>query len=234
MSLTDKQRRFAEEYLVDLNATQAAIRAGYSEATASEQGYQLLQNTSVSAAIVAAQAARSERTEITADKVLRHWWAIATADANELSQHRRVNCRRCWGVEHAYQWTDDEYRIACEEAVEKETGEPDDRGGFGFDRTRVPHPDCPECAGEGEGDVHFADTRKLEGAARLLYAGVKRTKDGLEVKTRDQDKAMENVARHLGMFVDKLEAKIAHSYSEISDEELEREIELLAAKTAKH
>lgn len=226
---TDKQQRFVEEYLVDLNATQAAIRAGYSEKTAAEQGYQLLQNPSVSAAIVAAQAARSARTEITADKVLQHWWAIATADANEISQHRRVNCRHCWGEGFAYQWREDEYFTACETAQKADKELPDDRGGFGFDGTRAPHPDCPDCSGEGMSDVHFADTRKLKGGARLLYAGVKQTKDGLEVKTHDQGKAMELVARHLGMFVDKLVADVKHSYSEIGDDELEREIAGLLA-----
>ena len=46
-----KQKRFADEYLIDLNATQAAIRAGYSEATASEIGYKLVHNSSVAAYI---------------------------------------------------------------------------------------------------------------------------------------------------------------------------------------
>ena len=67
MALTDKQKRFVEDYLVDLNATQAAVRAGYSAKTAEQQAYQLLQKTSVSEAIAAAQAARSERTELTQD-----------------------------------------------------------------------------------------------------------------------------------------------------------------------
>ena len=70
MALTDKQKRFVEDYLVDLNATQAAVRAGYSAKTAEQQAYQLLQKTSVSEAIAAAQAARSERTELTQDWVL--------------------------------------------------------------------------------------------------------------------------------------------------------------------
>ena len=67
MALTDKQKRFVEDYLVDLNATQAAVRAGYSAKTAEQQAYQILQKTSVSEAIAAAQAARSERTELTQD-----------------------------------------------------------------------------------------------------------------------------------------------------------------------
>ena len=69
-SLTPKQQRFVEEYLVDLNATQAAIRAGYSERTANEQGARLLANVSVAKAVQSAMDVRSERTAITADYVL--------------------------------------------------------------------------------------------------------------------------------------------------------------------
>src|SRR5690554_2819403 len=70
-ALTAKQERFVSEYLVDLNATQAAIRAGYSRRTAEQQGFQLLKKTSVATAIAEAKAARSERTKIDADYVLR-------------------------------------------------------------------------------------------------------------------------------------------------------------------
>lgn len=68
--LTAKQQRFVEEYLIDLNATQAAIRAGYSEKTAQEQSSRLLSNVMVQAAIQEAQNKRAERTEITQDYVL--------------------------------------------------------------------------------------------------------------------------------------------------------------------
>ena len=68
--LTAKQSVFVQEYLIDLNATQAAIRAGYSENSAMEQGYQLLQKTSVVDAIRLAQDERSARLEIEADWVL--------------------------------------------------------------------------------------------------------------------------------------------------------------------
>lgn len=69
--LRERQKRFVEEYLVDLNATQAAIRAGYSEKTAMEQGYQLLQKTSVQKAIKEAQNKRLERIQISQDEVIR-------------------------------------------------------------------------------------------------------------------------------------------------------------------
>ncbi len=68
--LTAKQERFVEEYLIDLNATQAAIKAGYSEKTARSVGSENLTKPDVAAAIVAAQKNRSERTEITQDYVL--------------------------------------------------------------------------------------------------------------------------------------------------------------------
>lgn len=68
--MNDRQRRFAEEYLVDLNATQAAIRAGYSKKTAYSIGQQLLKKIEIQEAIEEGQAARSERTEITQDYVL--------------------------------------------------------------------------------------------------------------------------------------------------------------------
>ena len=70
MTLRAKQQRFVEEYLVDLNATQAAIRSGYSKKTAEQQGNRLLGNAKVAADIASSQASRSERTGITQDYVL--------------------------------------------------------------------------------------------------------------------------------------------------------------------
>ena len=70
MKLTPKQARFIEEYLVDLNATQAAIRAGYSARTANRIGPENLSKPVIAEAIQIAQLARSERTQITVDKVL--------------------------------------------------------------------------------------------------------------------------------------------------------------------
>lgn len=81
--LNAKQQRFVEEYLVDLNATQAAIRAGYSAKTANEQGARLLANVSVAAAVSEAQQARSERTEITQDMVLRELGKIGFANMQD-------------------------------------------------------------------------------------------------------------------------------------------------------
>ena len=69
--LTDKQAAFVRQYLVDLNATQAAIRAGYSERTANAQAGRLLANVGIREAIENAQAKRARRVEIKAEDVLR-------------------------------------------------------------------------------------------------------------------------------------------------------------------
>ena len=82
--MTPKQQRFVEEYLIDLNATQAAIRAGYSARTANEQGARLLAQVSVRSQIEAAQKERSERTKIDADWVLTQLAAEKTADLADL------------------------------------------------------------------------------------------------------------------------------------------------------
>jgi phage terminase small subunit len=205
--MTPKQQRFVEEYLIDLNATQAAIRAGYSKRTAYSIGEELLGKPAVAEALSAAREARSQRTEITADAVLRRWWDLANADPNDLIQFRRTCCRNCHGEGHAYQWIDaEEFAHALLGAKDAEAGQlPTDTGGYGFDRRNDPHPDCPKCFGEGRGDIHALDTRRLTGGAQLLYAGAKLTRDGFEIKLHDQGKALENVARHLGMFNDKLQ-----------------------------
>jgi phage terminase small subunit len=84
MALTPKQARFAAEYLIDLNATQAAIRAGYSAKTAYSQGERLLRHVEVAQAIQAGQQARAVRTEITQDRVLQELARIAFFDIRQL------------------------------------------------------------------------------------------------------------------------------------------------------
>lgn len=78
--LNEKQARFVEEYLVDLNATQAAIRAGYSEKTARTQGQRLLTNADIQAAVSEAQKTRSARTQITQDRVIQEIARLGLSD----------------------------------------------------------------------------------------------------------------------------------------------------------
>lgn len=84
MALTPKQKRFVAEYLLDLNATAAAKRAGYSEKTACEQAARLLANVKVQTAVQEAEQARQERTEITQDMVLREMSKLAFFDIRKM------------------------------------------------------------------------------------------------------------------------------------------------------
>lgn len=88
--LTPKQQRFVDEYLIDLNATQAAIRAGYSPKTAGQIGEQNLKKLEIQAAIQKAQAERSERTLVTQDMVIKGLLTEAESQGDGSSHSARV------------------------------------------------------------------------------------------------------------------------------------------------
>jgi phage terminase small subunit len=93
--MTPRQQRFVDEYLLDLNATQAAVRAGYSARTAEQQGPRLLGNVEIAAAVQAAQQVRSERLQITQDTVLSGLLHEATLTGEGSSHAARVSA---WGL----------------------------------------------------------------------------------------------------------------------------------------
>lgn len=84
MNLNDKQKRFVDEYLVDLNATKAAERAGYSKKTGYSHGQRLLKNVEIQKAIEKAQKNLSERTQITQERVLQEYAKIAFFDPKRM------------------------------------------------------------------------------------------------------------------------------------------------------
>lgn len=84
MALTKKQKLFVEEYLIDLNATQAAIRAGYSPASAKEIGSENLTKPDIASRINKAMAERSRRTGVNADRVIRELAKIAFINPSDL------------------------------------------------------------------------------------------------------------------------------------------------------
>ena len=165
--------RFIDEYLVDGNGSAAYKRAGYKATgnSAEVNARRLLRNARVAAEIARRQAEVSEAIGVSAQRVLQEAWNIATADANDLVQYQRVCCGACWGAP----------------ASQK-------------DRARDPNPACDECGGEGYGRVFAQDTRKLNPVARSLYAGVKVTKDGFEVKMHSKEAALEKLFKHLGLY----------------------------------
>ncbi|CAH3424606.1 terminase small subunit [Enterobacter hormaechei] len=227
--LTAQQRRFVAEYLKDGNATQAAIRAGYSKKSAEQIGYQLLQKTSVAQAIAQQQKASIARTLSGADEVLAQMWQLATFDANQLSQYRRGACRYCWGFGHQYQWRDmvefEEKRL---EATERDKREPVDVGGYGYDHTREPNPGCPRCNGDGIGQPYFPDTRKLPPVSRLAYSGVKVGKNGVEITAISRERMFEAVMKRLGL----ADSEFAQRLQQIEIDRRQLEVEKLRKELA--
>jgi phage terminase small subunit len=98
MALTEKQRRFCDEYLIDLNASDAARRAGYSQKTSKESAAQLLTNINVQAYITSKIKIRSERVNITQDYVLstiaatiercRQAEPVRDSEGNEIGEYK--------------------------------------------------------------------------------------------------------------------------------------------------
>lgn len=84
--LTPKQQRFVEEYLLDLNATQAAIRAGYSKKTADQQASRLLANVKVAKAIAQRRQKLTQKLEITQERVLREYAKLAFSDIRQVAK----------------------------------------------------------------------------------------------------------------------------------------------------
>lgn len=148
-----------------------------------------------------------ERTEEAADRLIQQLQYAAYGDINELIEYRREACRYCHGEDHLYQFTPAEYRRA-EKQAETEGEGFDPLGGIDFDPRKEPHPDCPECHGDGEGRVFFKDTRKLGPAGQALYAGAKVGPAGVEIKTASQERARELLARILKLFEEKTEVTV--------------------------
>jgi hypothetical protein len=218
--LTPRQQRFVERYAETLNGAKAAVEAGYSRRSAKEEAARLLTKDNVRAAIREHQKRLADATFVEAAHVIRDLASIAFADVNELMAITRNCCRYCYGRAGAYQWADpgefsealaafrreiaslppEQHALAMEAA-------PEAVGGYGFDSRREPHADCPRCRGDGVEVVWRADTTRLTGSARRLYAGFRQTKDGVNILLRDQDRALEMLGRHLGMFADRLQLR---------------------------
>jgi phage terminase small subunit len=86
--LNPKQARFVQEYLVDLNATQAAIRAGYSKKTANQIASRLLANVKISAAIAESRSALAQRHNVTVDRIVSE---LALLGFSNMQDYMRAN-----------------------------------------------------------------------------------------------------------------------------------------------
>lgn len=149
LKLTPKQEQFCQEYLIDLNGTQAAIRAGYSPKTAKEQASYLLTNINIKNRVAELKAVRQSRVEITQDRVLQEYARLAFHDPRKFFDESG-------NLKNVTELDDDTAAALAGMDVSAEKSE--------------------------DGQVSF--TKKI--------------------KIADKKGALDSVARHLGMFNDKL------------------------------
>lgn len=154
--LTLKQKAFCEEYLIDLNATQAAIRAGYSENTARSIASENLSKPDINDYIAELMNDRSSRTSITADRVLAEYAKLGFADVRNVV---------AWG-----------------DVPVVDGGE----GGPQFPIEMIPSADVDDNTAAAISEVSL-------------------TAQGLKVKMHDKKGALDSIARHLGMFEDRID-----------------------------
>lgn len=221
--LTEKQEKFAFYIGADGLKQNAAYRKAFNAEKMSDhavdvQASKLAKRPDIALRIDALRSARVATVEqdmkFDVRKLFETYLAISFADPNELIGLKVGACRYCHGEGHAYHWREREYLDALAKWERKPDGPmPDIAGGFGYKHFVDPHPDCPECGGDGLERVVPRDSGKLSPGARLLYRGAQQTKDGIKVLIADKDKALENIGRILGAFDDKLrvdlEGKVA-------------------------
>lgn len=227
--LTPKQDAFVLAYLETGNASEAYRRA-YNvgtmlPTTINNRASELIRDGAIAGRVAELREQTTNATVLDRAGVLNLITEIATADASQLSEIQVRCCRHCWGVGHRKQWKNEiEFGFALAEVMDRNAArqtawekdaaigskapqpEPDplpsDAGGYGFDVTAGPNPECPVCLGDGHEVVRVKDTRKLKGAAKRLFAGAKKTKDGIEVFARDQKHALDLLARAHGIVKD--------------------------------
>ena len=147
--MTPRQERFVEEYLVDLNATQAAIRAGYSARSARGNAYGLLKRPEVKAAVARGRARLARSSQVTAERVIQEYATLAFSDLRELAD---------WGPEGV-----------------------------------VPKPSSELGAEAARALAEVSDTRSRSGSGTV------------KVKLHDKKGALDALARHLKLFVERHE-----------------------------
>lgn len=214
--LTAKQSRFGFEYCKDYNGTRAAIRAGYSEKSAQETASRLISNPMVQERIARREEEMACRAEVDANWVFKEWHDIATADPRELMKLVVRACRVCWpaGLDL------EEPNPLCPEPII--VGEGTNMGG---------------CGGRGYQYVRLTDTSQLSRKAAKLIASIKETKQGIEIKLRDQDAALLNIGRAVGAVIDRKEVsgpgggpiELSTSVDQLTDAQLLERLAVLKA-----
>lgn len=210
VELTPVQEKFAQAVAGGENQAEAYRIANkraknWKPETVWSEASKMMAIPKVSTRVREIQAAIAARAEVSAADVLREAYNILQADPRELVSFIVHCCRHCYGEGFKYQRTAVEFEAdKRQHAIDVKNGDAkgkfDPKGGIGYDERLVPNQSCPACFGRGHGRVIVADTRNVSKQAASLYAGIKQTKDGLEVKLHSKVEVMDKLFRHFGLY----------------------------------
>lgn len=219
--LNAREKELIIRYEETLDPYKSALAAGYSRETARSCVYSWFRQPHIKPALystaMARKAKRLEQHHITAAELKHRTWLVAFADPSELCRVEARCCRYCHGLDFGYQWKEHEFERAVEEAERgyrwDDKGKkirinslPEYAGGFGFDQTQDPHPECPHCQGEGRKVTTVTDTRDLSEAGRALFKGTKVDRNGnIEILMHDQHAARVLYGQLCGYQIDRKE-----------------------------
>lgn len=199
-----KELRFACEYVANGGDAAAAyretIRADGTKRQIEARARQLLKDPSVLAKIDELHQRVEKTAVLSAAEIVERLTLIANADLTKLSRVVQRCCRYCYGVGHRYQWRDDiELEKAARQAKKDKVPAPLPSGGFGFKATLPPHPDCPQCDGQGTTDVEVPPAASYGVAEKAAYLGAEHTKYGIKVHYEKPSEALKLIAQTMGM-----------------------------------
>jgi phage terminase small subunit len=216
--LTVKQENFAKGVAASLSyadAYRAAYNCGPNSPWVGNEAWKLKCNPAVARKIAELQKATAAKLDIKRADLVRWHLARMSYNPDELIKTVAGACRHCHGEGFRYQWRVMDYfeelaKAEADAAVQSKRGWralpvalPDIGGGFGYNATRNPHPDCPKCDGKGISRTVVTPAADLTGAARAAYEGVKETANGIEVKMADKHASSVEVAKLLGFNVER-------------------------------
>lgn len=207
VAMTEAEQIFLE-HLVLTRDREAAYFAAWPERDQSPKERTpairaIMQQPEFKRAWTKAQQERAEAQGFTIQHAIQLYLDIFFADPNELVALKVGCCRYCHGLGGQYQWREREYLEETRKSAERpRQGPPDIAGGFGYDATRAPSPECQECHGEGIPREVVRDTEHLSEEGRLLYGGVKRTNSGLQVIVADRMAALDRACKLAGFSKD--------------------------------
>lgn len=224
-----RQLLFIEEYCDSLNAAQAAKKAGYNH---SSEAFRLLKNPLVKSLIEKKLKDKQLRTQISADDALIYHFRHSRAELPLLA--RNGACRCCYGIDHQYQFTLNEYREAMQKHQSQMLAKPprnrvpfDEKGGIGFDPYKPPVAECPECWGRGKDYPMLAHEIEavLTPEQRTLFNGITFNKRDGSVRFDFQDRMDHaKMAYTLAALIRPVKAIEKLNPAEMTDDQLEEAV----------